>query len=242
MPCSVKFGTTGNFAGLLRISLFFSGRPGILNSVRFFDFSIPRHNSTGEKWMKPPAQGFKAAPVGLISNRLKERTPPLPEKINRGNGGDAGSSPAWMWQRGGDLAAGKSRSGGHRRGLRRKGRSPLLSISRPGSRPGASTKPTEGTGGSLLETWLGASTKAARESIFSYETNTHMKEKKTYTCTNFTGFYPVGVAAIVSGRNRVDAAKRLNSELSRLGLSGDAKPEDMQEYVGGTLILCDGNY
>jgi len=67
---------------------------------------------------------------------------------------------------------------------------------------------------------------------------------KTYTCTTFTGHYPVGVAAVVRALTPRTAASRLNRELIRGGLPGDAKTEDMVELEDDETvrILADGNY
>ena len=69
---------------------------------------------------------------------------------------------------------------------------------------------------------------------------------RVYTCTKFTGHNPVGVAAIMKGNSAVHAAERLNAELRKRGLPGDAKPEDCLPLPGNgqriCLILCDGNY
>lgn len=71
-------------------------------------------------------------------------------------------------------------------------------------------------------------------------------KKNVYTCTTFTGHYPVGTAAIVTAASQEKAAWLLNSELQLRGLPGDAKPEDMIPYPAGDphdcRILTDGNY
>lgn len=63
-----------------------------------------------------------------------------------------------------------------------------------------------------------------------------------YTCNNFTGHYPVGVAAVVSAESPKDAAQKLNKKLVEIGLEGDAKAEDMEIFNEDVVILCDGNY
>lgn len=67
---------------------------------------------------------------------------------------------------------------------------------------------------------------------------------KTYTCEDFTGFYPIGTAAVVSARSRPEAAAQLNQELIRIGLEGNVKPESMIPFSGQgqVRILRDGNY
>jgi len=74
---------------------------------------------------------------------------------------------------------------------------------------------------------------------------------KIYTNNRFTGFYPVGTAAVVRAESKEDAAELLNVELKACGLPADAKPEDMVlfadwselvEWSDGVRILCVGDY
>lgn len=68
---------------------------------------------------------------------------------------------------------------------------------------------------------------------------------KVYTCNEFTGFNPVGVAAVIAASSAAAAAKKLNKELKAKGLPGDALPEDMILFHPGdkdVRILYDGNY
>lgn len=68
---------------------------------------------------------------------------------------------------------------------------------------------------------------------------------KTYTCKEFTGFYPVGTAAVVRAENSRMAARLLNAALEKQGLCADATPENMEEFpkLGEFVrILNDGNY
>lgn len=69
---------------------------------------------------------------------------------------------------------------------------------------------------------------------------------KVFTCTNFTGHYPVGVAAVVIAETAEDAAEDLNYKLRERGLPGDATPQSMMEFPAdgreSIRILCDGNY
>ena len=71
-------------------------------------------------------------------------------------------------------------------------------------------------------------------------------KKEIYTCTKFTGHWPVGAAAVVTAASQEKAAWILNSELQLRGLKGDAKPEDMMPYPAGDpcecRILVDGDY
>jgi len=65
-----------------------------------------------------------------------------------------------------------------------------------------------------------------------------------YTCTAFTGFYPVGTAAVVNALDEFEAANLLNEALRHHGLSGDISALDMRELPSDETvrILCDGNY
>lgn len=63
-----------------------------------------------------------------------------------------------------------------------------------------------------------------------------------FTCTNFTGHYPVGVAAVVNAGSRIDAARKLNEALKLHSLDGDAKAEDMLPLEEDVRVLNDGNY
>lgn len=69
---------------------------------------------------------------------------------------------------------------------------------------------------------------------------------KAFTCTKFTGHYPVGVAAVVIAEDQEDAADMLNSKLISYHLVGDAKPEDMIQFPANEMesvrVLCDGEY
>lgn len=66
---------------------------------------------------------------------------------------------------------------------------------------------------------------------------------KIWTCKRFTGYWPVGTAAVVHAEDEVTAAEILNQELRLQKLPGDAKAEDMIEFSKDKVrILCDGNY
>ena len=71
-------------------------------------------------------------------------------------------------------------------------------------------------------------------------------ENKIWTCTKFTGHYPVGVSAVVSAPTAEKAAELLNKSLKFIGLPGDALPESMcdlsQFSEGFVVVLNDGNY
>jgi hypothetical protein len=67
----------------------------------------------------------------------------------------------------------------------------------------------------------------------------------TWTVAGFEGHYPVGTAAIVTAENVEMAIKLLESELSRIGLTQEIKPEQLIPMVTSSRkvrILCDGNY
>jgi hypothetical protein len=67
---------------------------------------------------------------------------------------------------------------------------------------------------------------------------------KVYTCNKFTGYWPVGCAAVVWADDEQEAAEKLNLSLQNQGLMGDAKSESMLEFPGldHVRILNDGNY
>jgi hypothetical protein len=69
---------------------------------------------------------------------------------------------------------------------------------------------------------------------------------RVFSCTDFTGYYPVGSAAIVMAMNSEDAATMLNRDLRSIGLPGDASPENMIPFPDENdrlvRILNDGNY
>ena len=69
-----------------------------------------------------------------------------------------------------------------------------------------------------------------------------LKEKIVYTCTTFTGYYPVGSAAVVRANSPEEAAELLNKELIFFGLQGDVKAEDMIIFNDDVKILNDGDY
>ena len=67
---------------------------------------------------------------------------------------------------------------------------------------------------------------------------------KIWTNKKFTGFYPVGTAAVVVARDAESATEYLNLFLAEAGL-GETTPEDFEEMPhkeGEVRILCDGNY
>lgn len=73
----------------------------------------------------------------------------------------------------------------------------------------------------------------------------HHRTMNIYTCTKFTGHYPVGVAAVIAANNPEDALSALNNALVGAGLTGDAKLEDIRPFDHQTTyvsILNDGNY
>lgn len=69
---------------------------------------------------------------------------------------------------------------------------------------------------------------------------------KVFTCTKFTGVWPVGTAAVVIAEDAQDAADSLNVKLRSRGLKGDADASGMEEFPSDTResirILCDGEY
>lgn len=68
---------------------------------------------------------------------------------------------------------------------------------------------------------------------------------KVWTNNEFTGFYPVGSAAVVIADDAESAADMLNLRLRGVGLDGDAEASGMCEIAlinGNCAILSDGNY
>lgn len=68
---------------------------------------------------------------------------------------------------------------------------------------------------------------------------------KIYTCTDFCGHWPVGVAAIVRANSQEEAALELASKLGHQGLPQSIKPECMIEFVDmgrEALVLGNGDY
>jgi len=70
---------------------------------------------------------------------------------------------------------------------------------------------------------------------------------RTFTCTSFEGFWPVGTAAVVVARNEEMAAKMLNEHLDNIGLeqSEPVKPSQMAAFhpdFPQVIVLNDGNY
>lgn len=66
-----------------------------------------------------------------------------------------------------------------------------------------------------------------------------------YTNNQFTGYYPVGSAAIVRADSPKAAADKLNHMLKLMDLPGDAKAKDMKPFPDGVetvRILVDGDY
>jgi hypothetical protein len=78
------------------------------------------------------------------------------------------------------------------------------------------------------------------------ETKSQKPKPRVFSCTDFTGYYPVGSAAIVMAMNSEDAAAILNQELRSIGLLGNADPRSMipfpDENDRSVRILNDGNY
>lgn len=67
----------------------------------------------------------------------------------------------------------------------------------------------------------------------------------TYTCTQFSGFWPVGSAAVAVANTPEEAATLINQQLKEIGLPGDAEEKDMVPMdisKPHAVILLDGNY
>jgi hypothetical protein len=63
---------------------------------------------------------------------------------------------------------------------------------------------------------------------------------KTYYSCDFTGYYPVGTAAVVCANNEQEARQLLSDKLAGRGLVFDGT---LTEIKGaGAVVLCDGDY
>jgi hypothetical protein len=68
---------------------------------------------------------------------------------------------------------------------------------------------------------------------------------KAWTCIEFDGHWPVGVAAVVAAETAEDAAAFLSDQLTRVGLPQPITAEQMCEFPlreGACAILRDGDY
>lgn len=70
---------------------------------------------------------------------------------------------------------------------------------------------------------------------------------KVWTCNKFTGYWPVGTAAVMYAETQLAAWKVLNDQLKDNGLAADAKLEDIIEFwtdgkYPKVRILSDGAY
>lgn len=66
-----------------------------------------------------------------------------------------------------------------------------------------------------------------------------------YTCTDFSGHWPVGTAAVIVAENDEDANTILCDELARIGLPQNKELTFKLLALGagpGCRILCDGDY
>ena len=68
---------------------------------------------------------------------------------------------------------------------------------------------------------------------------------KVWTHTGFKGIWPVGTAAVVVAKDRLEAASVLEAELADINMSQTIDPtafEEVNTKVPGAIILNDGNY
>jgi len=67
---------------------------------------------------------------------------------------------------------------------------------------------------------------------------------KVYTCDDFTGYWPVGSAAVVVAKSKAEAATLLKEKLDQLGLEQEEPPTItvLDQSIGHARILCDGDY
>lgn len=66
-----------------------------------------------------------------------------------------------------------------------------------------------------------------------------------WTCTGFTGRWPVGTAAVVVAHTAEEAAELLSLELGTRGLAQDVRPNDLVLLpldMHAARVLCDGDY
>jgi hypothetical protein len=67
----------------------------------------------------------------------------------------------------------------------------------------------------------------------------------TYTYVGFTGYWPVGTAAVVCATSRLKAAQTLHKELEKIGLKQTVDPDkfiQVSTNLPQVRILLDGNY
>jgi len=68
---------------------------------------------------------------------------------------------------------------------------------------------------------------------------------KIFTAKKFTGYWPVGTAAVIVARNVKEAVMLLEEELKKRGLSQKISPDSLVELnlnKETVVILRDGNY
>lgn len=70
---------------------------------------------------------------------------------------------------------------------------------------------------------------------------------KLFTCTNFTGFWPVGTAAVILAKDKEQAEELLMKNLVNSGLGNKNKIEDLEliqvsQAKPIAVILNDGGY
>lgn len=68
---------------------------------------------------------------------------------------------------------------------------------------------------------------------------------KTYTCDDFIGYYPVGVAAVMVAEDKRAAIKLFEAALKERGLEQKIDPKTvllLTHHKPQVYILADGNY
>ena len=65
---------------------------------------------------------------------------------------------------------------------------------------------------------------------------------RVFTTRDFTGYYPVGTAAVVVERDEASAKKYLDEILRTKGLKFDGTLVEINIELSCVHILCDGNY
>jgi hypothetical protein len=65
---------------------------------------------------------------------------------------------------------------------------------------------------------------------------------RVYVCNDFTGYWPVGTAAVIVANGEVAALNLLHGELEKRGLPVSGTVHEIETYDPSVTILCDGNY
>ena len=71
-----------------------------------------------------------------------------------------------------------------------------------------------------------------------------MSNLKVFTCTGFSGHYPVGTAAVIVAADSLTAKELLLTRLASIGLpqSYPIQVEELDVTTPSVDVMCDGNY